>query len=1481
MTHPGAAPEPDTRALLREQRRANALLQERIRGHQLERMAARYAPVTDQEAARLRKRLEEDVGWSYVGAYDEAFDRFSGPDRDLIQPISLYQDRRYGANWPFWRTWLEHARIRAGGRLIVGQGLFAGGVLEGLTDYVIATGYTDQALARSDECPDALVHAVQDCLDEFSKHNQWPLQQRELFFMSRRDGECFWRFEELDDGMLEVDQILPEQILEPPGCHPETEQFGIITEPGHILKVTGYSLCLDGDAAQAEIVDASEMVHIKINVDRMVKRGMSDFSFDTYDTLRGAGRLIDALSIGSAMQASIAFVRQHEQAVQSEVQGFVAANSDFGTPYPSAGTSPSTGTSRRYTPGTIEDIPKGLQYVATPFGTNAQNFVAVEEAVLRAVAVRWRAPEWLMAGTMNNANYASSVTAESPFVRACEAKQKLYGFGFQHTAERAVQCRCEAGRLRCLGRSWTWDEVKRLVEIKSEPPSLVVRNKLQEAQTDQIMMQAKVKSPQTVSQEQGLDYEQEQRNIQEHDEATGGQGQDLSVPGEDQPQGGGGNPLAALLGESRRRRVRETRDASGHEHGADGRFGGGGSAGNDDPDEYAEALEYLDDAEDALLADTTGEHAERLGSAQTPDQVKAAVGPYYQALSKLAATVRKGFDEAGVAELDHHVQPLMDDVHDAAKRLKARREAMEAEPSPKAKRRWERAVSGLETAMKAADDGIRKAGKRIIKDEREHIAAEQRSAHGTSAARAGHELGESRYPLRLVDAVLLEAGFTGVTKGRCYRDGKRVPCSQEHHAAVVDKAHGRIKGHLAQGALSHKDMHALAGHLLELTTDQLHALKRRLGLKASGSKFALASKLAEKALAGVRERKAGKGGPAKPPAKEPVAPPAKPEPPEPAPGPKGSHEERTYDAIARVMAGEPGLHGGTGTVIGMHVMKAARAAGLSKEDVETALGKLFDEDAIVLQAHNHPAILTPQERADLPYVRGTPISSIGVRDDDHAAVERMKKAMRATGSGGKAAPKPPEQAPAPAPEPKGGAKKEPPAPKADSGTGDHVAKEVNGLLDRAASVTKPEMEATLGKLDTMPKTGLMAVAKAIDMRVPAGISAGALRGQIREWVRGVVGGVGRTTMTNRDTPSAPKAPSKINVDIAHVSHAVQSLAKEHHGQIHLADLAQATGLSRDDLHDAIAEMHADGLVSLTPAEGRHGVSAKDQSHGIKDGDKILSFVSPREGGEQGLADLAKGHRGPAPEPAPAPKPPESQPAKPVGADPLADLQALHAASAHPDVNSDEGIARTVNSVFAPLGVGPAKKLAKDFGIAKPLASKQAAIDEVRKRIQGRAASLARSELGMGSAGAAERTRAAAEAVPGIMQNLERAKAVLAHHAGEPAAKPSEPPAPSSKGATPPHIEALASKAGALKHELAELGARVGRAPSAEAIGGAEAEADRRIGELGLDTMSKNDVYELTRALKLGFPRSMSREQLVGQVKHSIRTIMAMNLGMTQ
>lgn len=520
------------------------------------------------ELTRLKrhsKKLQEsNILWDWISGYQDLLDRLGTSDGRLLLTPSTVQDRRYGANWPHWRTWQEHALLRAQARFIADVSDIACGILGGLTAYVVGPGYKHRVVPRKRQNPPAeLVDACQEYIKCWSKLNGLPQREQQFFRRCHRDGEGFQRDfeqEEPDTGApyLALRWVEPEMVMDAQGLYLLADQdvplslgqgsFGVITEPGDVEHVLGFNVCYDGYPSEGEFVSVGEMCHVKVNVDGTIKRGMPDFIYDTYDGIKSAGRCVSNMVDSAAIQAAIAEIRQHETARPDQVQAFVDSEADFQTPLPTP--SGKTINNRATVPGTVRDIPKGLTYVAPPFSQGGETWIAIVQKSLQRVGVRWNAPDWLTSGDASSNSYANALEAKAPFTRRVQAWQEFYAGPFQGNVIRALKHACRAGRIRAKGRTWTWEEVWALVDVQSEPPSLVERDASAEAQANSTYIQNKVKSVQTVQQELGLDTEQEATNIEEWDERFGQQGGGLPMPGNGDDQGGGGGDLSSLLGES-------------------------------------------------------------------------------------------------------------------------------------------------------------------------------------------------------------------------------------------------------------------------------------------------------------------------------------------------------------------------------------------------------------------------------------------------------------------------------------------------------------------------------------------------------------------------------------------------------------------------------------------------------------------------------------------------------------------------------------------------------------------------------------------------------------------------------------------------------------------------------------------------------------------------------------------------------------------
>jgi hypothetical protein len=257
--------------------------------------------------------------------------------------------------------------------------------------------------------------------------------------------------------------------------------------------------------------------HAKLNVVRSVKRGLSDF-YPIQGNLEIARRVLRNMGEGSAVQAAIAWIQEMAPGTtQAQVNTGTMSRADASY---TANTQSGSRTHwlQQYDPATILKVPSGQKYLPGPLGAqNASSFITAAQALLRSVAVRWSLPESFVTGTAENNNFASSLVAESPFVKFAESQQQFYAQRDRRTLERVLWFAWQAGR---FGDA-EWVDIKRSVQIIVTPPQIEVRDPEKETAVRKTLHDVGILSRKTWSAQEGLDFDQEQQNLrQEAKEAT-------------------------------------------------------------------------------------------------------------------------------------------------------------------------------------------------------------------------------------------------------------------------------------------------------------------------------------------------------------------------------------------------------------------------------------------------------------------------------------------------------------------------------------------------------------------------------------------------------------------------------------------------------------------------------------------------------------------------------------------------------------------------------------------------------------------------------------------------------------------------------------------------------------------------------------------------------------------------------------------------
>ena len=433
----------------------------------------------------LRKRLTEaflDLDGRYVDPLEPYID-----DGLLWQTPGVDGNASSGV-----LTESIHKVIRGECRVLALTNEFAINAHENRINYVIGQGHRYHVVSKQPE-NEELVGRVQNLLEEFLERNQWVRRQKEIMRRLDRDGEVFLRLFPSRQGLLQIRFVEPDQIYTPPQYADDPRMtFGIHTERDDVESVLGY--WVDG-----HLLDASEILHRKGNVDGNVKRGIPLF-YPVRKNLRRAEKLLRNMSVVAEIQSAIALIRKHSSVSGGSIRNFVQ-NQATGTSESTTGGVSKT--FQHFSPGTIIDAGSGTDYEFPIAAIDASRYILVLQAELRAIASRLVMPEFMLSSDASNANYASTMIAEGPAVRMFERLQHEFIAEDLVLFRRAIRVAVEAGLLPT-------DALQR-VSIHAIPPILAVRDRLQEARADEILYNLGVLSKQTLAMRYGLDPQREQR----------------------------------------------------------------------------------------------------------------------------------------------------------------------------------------------------------------------------------------------------------------------------------------------------------------------------------------------------------------------------------------------------------------------------------------------------------------------------------------------------------------------------------------------------------------------------------------------------------------------------------------------------------------------------------------------------------------------------------------------------------------------------------------------------------------------------------------------------------------------------------------------------------------------------------------------------------------------------------------------------------
>ena len=403
--------------------------------------------------------------------------------------------------------------VRFAARVICQADPTSCGILEKLTNYVIRTGFTYTAEAEKDvNAPAGLVEEIQKVIDECRDLNDFDNDlDREIFATAHQDGDNPIALYCDSYGQTRLRAIDADQI-QTPDQKPEPGRdwsYGVDSAARDVQSVYGYHVRWpDG----WDYIPAGRMEHIKLNVRRTVKRGLSDF-YPVHGTLKDASKLLRNIARGAQLQAAIAFIREHAegtgQAGVEAMRSNVATNSKV-VQHPIG---PKTTYYQKFDPGKIIDV-AGVKYHPGPMGqSNAPVYVEVLQALWRCAAQRWSMPEYMVSSDASNANFSSTLVAGDPFVIYCEQQQAYFGTRFLRIFWKALHNAYIAGRFYQFGVSWS--DILKFIDVKAVPPDVAIRDREKETSRRNVLYQNRVISLKQWRQEEGYDPDDMETQVAE------------------------------------------------------------------------------------------------------------------------------------------------------------------------------------------------------------------------------------------------------------------------------------------------------------------------------------------------------------------------------------------------------------------------------------------------------------------------------------------------------------------------------------------------------------------------------------------------------------------------------------------------------------------------------------------------------------------------------------------------------------------------------------------------------------------------------------------------------------------------------------------------------------------------------------------------------------------------------------------------------
>ena len=309
-------------------------------------------------------------------------------------------------------------------------------ILEAATDFICGSGAI--VLPKSKD------HDVEEFLDEFNEENNMQIRIPRLVLRTLRDGESYIRYFGLGSQNVRIRFMEPLRIIpsykferEVDIANPGTSS-GVVTSDDDIESVIGYTFDSQGQGTPDSFIPASEVTHLKLFADDDARHGRPYMEPVLKRIAQYEEWIAGRIALNHA-KSGYWLVRK--------VEGTTAAATTAVDQIVKSTRTGMSNAAKMPPPGSVLTATAGISYEILCPDIDAKDVSEDGKRILLDIAAGVGMPYWIVSADPSEGNRASTITAESPWIKKVQRLQQFFGHYISIIYKTAIQSAIRSGRL--------------------------------------------------------------------------------------------------------------------------------------------------------------------------------------------------------------------------------------------------------------------------------------------------------------------------------------------------------------------------------------------------------------------------------------------------------------------------------------------------------------------------------------------------------------------------------------------------------------------------------------------------------------------------------------------------------------------------------------------------------------------------------------------------------------------------------------------------------------------------------------------------------------------------------------------------------------------------------------------------------------------------------------------------------------------------